>query len=256
MQIWEAILLGIIQGLTEFLPVSSSGHLVIFQDLLGVAQSGVTFEVAVHVGTALAVAFYFRNHLWQILKNLRLLSLLVVASIPAAVLGIFAEDFLTGLFSQTLVVGVALLFTGGILWYAEKKTRQDASSKNFPELSYADAFFIGFGQALAIVPGISRSGSTISAGLFRDVRRETAAEFSFLMSVPVILGAALLELPNLEAASAGLSLGPVVVGTVFSFLSGLFAIYFLLAVIRRYSLTYFSYYTWFLGAIVILLNLL
>lgn len=254
MEIWKAIVLGVLQGLTEFLPVSSSGHLVLFQSILDVDASGVSFDVAVHLGTALAVAFYFRKHLWEMAKNLKLLTLLVIASLPAAVVGITLEDFLEGLFSSVTLVGVTLLITGLILWYAENATTQNRNSKGLERASYLDALIIGFGQALAIIPGISRSGSTIAVGLFRGLKREIAAEFSFLMSLPVILGAGLLQLKDLDAL--GEEIAPMIIGASAAFISGLAAIYFLLAIIRKHSLKIFSYYTWGLGALILILSLL
>ena len=256
MEIWQAIILGLLQGLTEFLPVSSSGHLVIVQNFLGVIRTGVTFDIAVHLGTALAVAYYFRDQLLAIARNFRLLALLIVASIPAAVFGLAFQDFLESLFSQVVAVGFALLVTGTILWLAETYSRQGKDAKKLEQISYQDALIIGLGQAVAIVPGISRSGSTIATALLRNVNRESAAEFSFLMSLPVILGAAFLELIDLGSAASSLSVVPIFAGLVTAFFSGLAAIYFLLAIIRRHSLKIFAYYTWFLGAIVLLWNLI
>lgn len=256
MEIWQAIILGLLQGLTEFLPVSSSGHLVIVQDFLGVIRTGVTFDIAVHLGTALAVAYYFRDQLWGMARNFRLLALLVVASIPAAVFGFAFQDFLEGLFSQVVAVGFALLVTGTILWLAETYSRQDKAAKNMEQISYKDALIIGLGQAVAIIPGISRSGSTIATALLRNVNRESAAEFSFLMSLPVILGAAFLELIDLGSTASSLPVVPILVGLGTAFFSGLAAIYFLLTIIRRHSLKIFSYYTWSLGVVVLLWNLI
>lgn len=254
MSVLVAMVLGLAQGLTEFLPVSSSGHLVLLQHFLRVPEAGVAFDVFLHLATLLAVVVYFWADLWGLFRDWRKLALIVVGSVPAAVLGFVLEDFFTRLFSSVLTVGVALLGTGFILWGAEALAARYRRRRQANQLTLADAWWIGVGQAVAIIPGLSRSGATISAGLARGLEREVAARFSFLLSVPVILGAALLQLRHLPLGSLQTDL-PFLAGFLAAFLSGLAAIWLLLGIVRRSRLTVFSWYVWAVGAAVIVASL-
>ena len=240
----DAVFLGLLQGLTEFLPVSSSGHLVLGQHLLGVKQPGVAFEVLVHLGTLASVVVYFRRRLWRLVKSLytrelseerRIIGLLIVGTVPAVLAGLFLEDFFERAFSDPLVTSIMLAVTGLILL----STRFVRKGERAPDLK--SSLIMGIGQALAIMPGISRSGTTISAGLLVGVRPSEAAEFSFLLAIPAIAGAALLEWRALFNLGAELA-GPYAVATLLSFASGLLAVYAVLAVIRRGHFEYFAYY--------------
>lgn len=268
----QAILLGIVQGLTEFLPVSSSGHLVLFSRLFSVPESSLVFEIVVHVGTLLAVLLVFRNEIgllinsflkllknpkqWKILvkddPGCRLLVALVVGTLPAVAAALFLKQQIEGLFNNSLFVGLMLILTGTILYLTE---HHKAGGKGLEEISTKDAILIGCGQAVALFPGISRSGSTIAMGLFRGLERESAARFSFLLSVPAIFGALVFSLDDIFAVTTDLGFRVLATGLVASALTGYFAIHFLLELVKKGKLVWFSYYTWVVGAVVVFLHL-
>lgn len=241
-----AILLGLVQGLTEFLPVSSSGHLVIFQHILGVQESPLTFDVMLHMGTLLAVFVAFWDDIIDILKKpfTRLTYLIVVGCIPAAIAGYLVAPVIEKAFESLLVVGLGLIFTGFALRFSEKWSQEMIGLKDIPNTSYKDALFIGLLQALAIVPGISRSGCTIAAGLFAGMERELAARFSFLLSIPVILGAGIFELSDVSSSAWSQNLVPYTVGTLVAALFGYLAIKIVMRLVRHGRLSVFSYYCW------------
>lgn len=264
MSLWEAIFLGIVQGLTEFLPVSSSGHLVITQFILGVEEPGITFEVFVHFGTLVSIlwVFYpdivklFRAVLWldDDKMSRRLALYIIIGSIPAGIVGLGFHSFFVRLFSSLLTVGLMLLVTGSLLWFINQKV---PGKKTLDNMSKLDAIFIGIFQALAIFPGISRSGATITAALFKDLNQETAVRFSFLLTLPAILGATLLEVLDIwRDPEVGLSFWVLGVGTLAAFFSGVIAIRTLINLLKRRKLNYFSYYCWMAGSLVILWSLL
>jgi len=259
----QALWLGIVQGLTEFLPVSSSGHLVLGKKILGVAsEMPVTFEVVVHLGTLLATLIVFWRPVWEILSFLgraatgkvkgslwadppcRLLVLLVLANIPAGVVGVLFNDFLESLFSNALLVAVALCVTGTAL-LATRWSR--VRREGMENVSVGQGLIVGVAQAIAITPGISRSGATIATGLLCGMDREAAARFSFLLSMPAIAGAAVLKARDIEAAGAQIGWAPLLVGFVASFAVGLIALTILLAFVRRGRLHWFGYYCWLVG---------
>ena len=273
MSIIEAFVLGLVQGLTEFLPVSSSAHLVLVQHLLGFKEPMVFFDVVLHLGTLVGLFIYFgddiahliRDSLYgisyllyrkpmakiaEIAPHSRWALGILVASLPTGFIGIFFKDWLESLFGSLPAVGAALLVTSVILWltrYFQKNERGMEESK------YADFFFIGFLQGVAIIPGVSRSGSTIAASLFRGFKREEAFRFSFLLSIPAILGAGLVELK--EGLSAGhqdwLSLG---VGFLTSAFFGYLSIFLLSRLVRQGKLHRFAFYTLPLGILILFLS--
>ena len=242
----HSILLGVVQGLTEFLPVSSSGHLVIFQHILGVQESPLTFDVMLHMGTLLAVFVAFWDDIIDILKKpfTRLTYLIIVGCIPAAIAGYLVAPVIEKAFESLLVVGLGLIFTGFALRLSEKWSREKIGLKDIPNTSYKDAFFIGLLQALAIVPGISRSGSTIAAGLFAGMERELAARFSFLLSIPVIMGAGIFELSDVSSSAWSQNFIPYTIGTLVAALFGYLAIKIVMRLVRHGRLSVFSYYCW------------
>lgn len=252
MTLLKAIILGLIQGATEFLPVSSSGHLVIMQHYLKTADAGLAFDVLLHLATVLAVLVYFRRDLVELLRRPKSIGLLIVGSIPAGLAGVLLEDVFSRLFTSVTFVAGALIVTGVILWLAEELSARVSRKKGFERISWGDALLVGVGQAVAITPGISRSGSTIATALALGIDREAAAKFSFLLSIPVILGAGLLQARNILGTGLGLSWTPLLGGFAAAFLAGLLAISVLLAVLRRHSLKVFSFYVWVLGAAVLL----
>jgi undecaprenyl-diphosphatase len=227
-----ACLLGMIQGLTEFLPVSSSGHLAITQHFLpGFEQPGLFFDVLLHAATTLAVIIYFRKDIWNLLvcyfrnddtaiSNRHILRMLILGSIPTAIIGLSGKDFFEGLFENLLVIGCMLIVTATLLALAEK-TRKDGRS--LAQVNGSDAILVGITQGLAIIPGISRSGSTIACLLLRGIDGEAAARFSFLLALPAIGGAMLLSLKDLQQVTPS-DLPAYGLGALIAFLSGLFAI--------------------------------
>ncbi len=261
----KAIILGLVQGLSEFLPISSSGHLVLAAELLGFKQPGVAFEVFVHFGTLLAVVLVFRKDIWQMIRWLpavpgfirggmrvkkeadeyKAMSLyIVLGSIPAAVLGILFKDYIEQSFDNTVLVLAALMFTGVIMW-SSRYTKE-----SYPFLNAFQAFLIGCAQAFAIIPGISRSGSTIVTALWLGIQRDNAARFSFLLSAPVIFGASLLKFFDLmEAPPSADEMINLIAGTIAAAISGYFAIVWMLEIIRKQKLEWFGVYCLLVGLV-------
>lgn len=251
MTYFDAAILGILQGLTEFLPVSSSGHLVLARALLKVEPGGITFEVMVHFGTLMAVVVYFRAQILLLIQSLfdkemkqerAVLAYLVIGTIPAGVVGLTLKEFFETAFSSQGVTSAMLLVTGLIL-LATRFVRKGNS-----RVGLLSAIVMGIGQAMAIMPGISRSGSTIAAGMFAGVGPSKAAEFSFLLAIPAILGATVLEFDSLIRLDSHL-LGRYLLGAGLAFLVGLFAVYAVMATVRRGKLEYFAYYCFAAGAV-------
>ena len=262
MQWWQAILLGLVQGLTEFLPVSSSGHLMIFKELLGVDGGGfLDFTVTVHLATVLATLVVFWKAIWQLLKGFfqfkyndetDYVCKILVSLIPVAVVGFFFKDFVEGLFGESLIpVGVGLCFTAALLLLSDysgrlfrRPGRPVKEVRN--GISYGQAFLVGLGQAVAVAPGVSRSGTTIATGLVSGVRREVMAQFSFLMVLIPIIGEQLLDIVKAVAGEGGLAGGvgtvSLLLGFVAAFVSGLFACKAMVALVRRARLGWFALY--------------
>ncbi|MGK2943497.1 MAG: undecaprenyl-diphosphatase UppP [Desulfuromonadales bacterium] len=257
MSFLDAILLGILQGASEFLPVSSSGHLVLAQHLMGdFKQPGVLFDVLLHIGSMVAVAIYFWRDLGGLISSLWrrdetakqqrfMVWLLFAGSVPTAVIGLLFKDFFIGLFERPDIVCIMLLVTGSLLWLAERLRNREHSRK---KMTFMDAIVVGTVQGCAIIPGISRSGSTIAALLLRGVDGETAARFSFLLALPAVFGAALLSVKDLDAVAAG-TVFPYLAGTVASLVTGVLCIHLLIGVIRRQRLHWFAFYCWFVGGL-------
>lgn len=238
----QAILLGIIQGLTEFLPISSSGHLVLFQQLIS-TNLGAAFDIMVHLGTLIATLLFFRNAIQKLklsdLKNLAL------ASIPAGILGLLLAKYLDTLFSNLLIVSIGFVITSIFLYLSK------IPNKSSVKINPSKALLIGLAQALAIIPGISRSGSTISTALFQKINQQEAFTFSFLLSIPAIIGALLLSLNNLTWSADETSL--YLAGIISSSISGLFALKLLSNVMKKARLWNFAYYTASLALLTFLL---
>lgn len=249
---WEGLVLGIVQGLTEFLPVSSSGHLVVAEAALGLHTPGVFVEVAVHVATLAAVAVVYWRRIAGLLAGAArgdgaawgYLGLLVLASVPAAVVGVLFQDWFEATFDSMLVVGVDFLVTGTFLW-----STRAAGAMTRPAPSARGALAIGLAQAAAILPGISRSGATVTAGMWSGVDPVRAAEFSFLMAMPAIAGAAVLQLPALARGTAAVGSGPLAVAFAAALLSGILAIRLLVRLLARRAFHRFAPYCWTIGAV-------
>jgi len=274
MTIIKAIILGVIQGLTEFLPVSSSGHLAVAQQLLKVPEDRILFfTIMLHLGTLFSIfVVYAKDIAMIIVEFLRLLGelitgkglrlnneyrklgvFIIIATIPTGLMGIFLDDLFASFYTSTIVIGIALMITGTLLWIAEKS---NSGKRTIKDMHGLDALIVGIFQGFAITPGISRSGSTIVGSLFRGFNKELATKFSFLISIPAILGATVFEVKDvLEVGMGDITIGILVAGVLAAFISGLFAIRTLINFIKKEKLYYFSFYTWIVGAVVILTSI-
>lgn len=263
----DAIILGIVQGLTEFLPISSSGHLVIFEHLLHINMDNIAFEVFVHFGTLLSVVAIYFNDIWQMIKSFlagithrnigqsyrddpyfRLSIFVIIGTIPAVIAGLFLEDFFVSVFHNIQLVGVTLLVTGAVI------LSTGFIKSRATKLTPAKSLLIGIAQSIAILPGISRSGFTISSALFAGISREDAARFSFLLAIPAILGATILHTIDLFTSGPVEmnSIALMFVGFIFSFGVGYLAIRFLLSVIKSGKFAWFAPYCFIAGLVVLL----
>ena len=272
----HSLLLGIIQGLTEFLPISSSGHLVLTQHLLGLKEAQLSFDVSVHVGTLAAVVLYFRRDIGNIAAALlhagrdalrrrsvqeadrpflRLAGLIVLGSLPTAAIGLLLHEVADRLFASPMITGTMLLVTGGLLFTTRPgRTLPDKSVRTLHQLTVKDAMVIGLTQGLAVMPGISRSGSTIAVGILTGIRHETAARFSFLLSIPAVAGAALLVLQ--DAVSQGdFNLPVCLTGGISALVVGYAALALLVFLVRKGRLHLFAPYCWIIGGAAIALSL-
>lgn len=262
MNLLDALLLGLLQGVTEFLPVSSSGHLAIAQYFMpNFTQPGVLFDVLLHVATMGAVILYFRRECLLLLTApfrrdetailyRRLLLLIILGSVPTAVIGLLFQDFFESMFHNLAAVALMLLVTGTLLFLSERFRR---GIRKEPQLTWKDALLVGTVQGGAIIPGISRSGSTIAALLLRGVDGETAARFSFLLAIPAILGAGLLHVGDIAVVSRS-ELPSYLGGMLIAFVAGLLSIHLLLAVVRRKRLLGFAVYCWLAGGLFLYLS--
>jgi undecaprenyl-diphosphatase len=247
----EAIILGLVQGATEFLPVSSSGHLVMAQELLGVESPGVVFEVVVHLATLVSILVAYRTRVADLAVGavrgdavaLRYLGLIALATVPAGVVGVLFKDGVEALFENPVAPGVALLVTGLVLWSSRAPLRRTEHVAP----GWRAALLIGVAQAVALVPGISRSGSTVVAALWLGLEAREAAAFSFLMAIPAIAGAAVLQIPDLTAGG-GPSAPALLVGGVVAAATGVVAIRTLVAMLASKSFPGFAVYCWIAGS--------
>ncbi|OPX59138.1 MAG: undecaprenyl pyrophosphate phosphatase [Methanobacterium sp. PtaB.Bin024] len=275
MDIIQAIIMGAVQGLTEFLPISSSAHLVIIPEIMGV-KSSLAFDTLLHVGTLLAVVGYFWKDIIAMIqafvssiidifhgnfkKNIkedsfkRLTWLVIIGTIPAGLMGVLFKSEFENLFSSVAAVGFFLLITGVILWGAEwiGKRNKDKEGKKIKEVTFTNSLVIGLFQGFAIAPGISRSGSTIAAGLFSGLERKLAARYSFLLSIPAILGAALIQAKDI--ASFDTNMGVAVAGFLSAMVFSYLAVKFMMSYIQKHSLVIFAYYCWIVGAVTLILT--
>jgi undecaprenyl-diphosphatase len=247
----KAAILGIVQGLTEFLPVSSTAHLVLFPWFFGWGGEldSLSFDVALHGGTLLALlACFYRDWIRIITKERRLLFFIIIASIPAGVAGILLHKAVEHSLRSPVIIAVSLVIVGLVMLLAERYNRPDKDMEG-DRFTLLDSIFIGVAQAIALIPGVSRSGITITAGLFRNLDRESAARFSFLLSMPVIFGATLLEGRKL-LKNPSIHGDLFVVGVVSSFASGFVAIRFLLRFLKNHPLNIFVYYRFLLAGVI------
>ena len=276
MSYFEAVILGLVQGLAEFLPISSSGHLALLQQWFGIDENKVLlFAVLLHVGTLISVFVVYWKDIWELIvelcltirdlvtgKGLRLEErpvrklgvMIIVATIPTAIIGLLFNDLFDKLYTSVLPIGIGLIITGFLLILAE---RTGNSIRGIDRMNFRNALFIGTVQGIAICPGISRSGSTLFGSLICNLDRKFAVKFVFLISIPSILGSAIMEAPDaIEAGMDMAQLGPVIVGMAVAAISGLIAIKTMIKIVSDKKLSYFSYYVWVLGAIVVLYSTL
>lgn len=273
MDILQAIIIGFVQGLTEFLPVSSSAHLVFAPYLLG-TESSLEFDTLLHIGTVVAVIAYFWNDIIHMLKSFistladiprrkfreglqedkykKLAWMVIIGTIPAGLAGILFKDFFEGLFNNIPAVGVFLIITGILLYTSEMVSRKTNDKSSLKEMTIKNSIIIGVAQAFAIAPGISRSGATISTGLFLGLERELAARFSFLLSIPAILGAALVQAKDITSLF-DITTGATIAGVIAAAISSYLAIKVMLKLISERSLLVFAYYCWIVGPLAIII---
>ena len=254
-----AFFLGIIQGLTEFLPVSSSGHLEIVKGIFKTdyeAKESLVMTVVLHFATALSTLFIFKNDILKILKGVfakkineeKIFALkIIISMIPAVIIGLFFEEIIEQFFNgQLILVGFMLILTGFLLFLADK------SKQTINEISYLNSLIIGIAQAIAILPGISRSGATIATSVILGIDKSSSAKFSFLMVVPLIFGKVLKDLLTGDILSESIAVGPLIIGFIGAFLTGLFACKWMIKLVKASQLKYFSFYCFFIALITIL----
>lgn len=270
MSLIQVILLAIVQGITEFLPISSTAHLILVPWLFGWEDQGLTFDVALHAGTLLAVLVYFARTWWEMLRdtcrsvlktspaahpaNSRLLLILVLATIPGGLAGVLLENYAENLFRSPLLIAGQLILISFVMWAADRKPPDDKTvGKDVKQTRLTDGMVIGLAQAVAIIPGTSRAGITISAGLFRGLTRESAARFSFLLSTPIIAGATLKKTYDVWQAGfpPGATPGDYILGFLVSAVVGYAAITFLLRYLQARTLRIFVAYRMALGGIIV-----
>lgn len=265
MSLFQAFLLGMLQGFTEFLPISSSGHLVILQYYMGFKKPMVFFDVLLHIGTLVAVVVFFRKELYLMLTSILrvqvksneylirrwMVLMVIVGTVPTAILGAILQSKEEFLFKGVFISGGALLFTGTFLWLGEKiesASRKNKKQRNERQrINTIDALLIGLMQGIAIIPGISRSGTTISTGLIRGLKRELSFQYSFFLFLPAVIGAAILESRKVSLTSSIPSFPVCAVGTLTSFVVGMIALKILHKLLKERRLIVFSWYCWIVG---------
>ncbi|GAA4275365.1 undecaprenyl-diphosphate phosphatase [Aquimarina mytili] len=259
MEIFDAIILGIVQGLTEFLPVSSSGHLELGKAILGdnsIPEESLLFTVVLHFATALSTIVVFRKDIWTIIRGLLQFKnneethfslKIIISMIPAVIVGLFFEEQLEQLFGGNIMfVGFMLIITAALLWFADK-----AKSTRKP-VSFSNAFVIGVAQAIAMLPGISRSGATISTSVLLGNDKTKAARFSFLMVIPLIFGKIAKDILSGDLSFSSENTVPIAIGFVAAFISGLFACTWMISLVKKSKLTYFALYCILVGFLAII----
>lgn len=253
----KTVILGMIQGFTEFLPISSSGHLLVARKLFGLSEAGLLLDTMLHVGTLLAVIMVFWRDILEMIKKpfSHLTLLIIVGTIPTGIIGLLFKDFFEELARTGVTVGWEFIATGLILWYSDEI--KNRGFKQTDDITFSDSFIVGALQGAAILPAISRSGLTIAGCMFQRIDRKAAARFSFLLSIPAIMGAAVVQVPDLlEGGLGDIGYLPLVLGTLAAAVSGYIAVKWMLEIIQRGSLKGFAVYVWALGGVVLLLQFL
>lgn len=257
MDYFYAIIFGVVQGATEFIPISSSAHLVLLHKIINLPiNNELAFDVSLHFASFLAVIIFFKKDIFQLCKSFfkrdknRLPYLIILATIPAAFAGYFFENLIKENFRELDIIFITLILGGCLFLIAEKIGKR---LYNIEKLNWKSSLAIGFAQALAIIPGVSRSGITITAGMFFNLKRETAVRFSFLLSAPIILGASITQIPQLDINNLPKQdIYILLIAFIFSFLSSFFAIKFFISFVKKYSLKIFAYYRFILAIIILL----
>jgi undecaprenyl-diphosphatase len=250
--VWAAIILGIVQGLTEFLPISSSGHLVIAEELLHANLQGIGFEVAVHIATLISVFLMYRQRIWKVASGalhgdrqaLRFIGLVILASVPAAVVGVVFKDAIDEMFDDPSTIAIQLIINGFILW----STRWALRRREMKDpVTAKSAWWMGVAQAFAIIPAISRSGTTVGTAMWMGVDVVEAAAFSFLMSIPAIAGAAVLQIPDLIEQGPGMPIPSLIAAMLAAAITGVLSIWTFIKVVEKGAFHRFAPYCWALG---------
>jgi undecaprenyl-diphosphatase len=273
MDIIQAIIVGIVQGLTEFLPVSSSAHLIFIQELLGINQPGIAFDVLLHLGTLIAVVGYFFKDIIEMIKAFflsiadifkgrfrnglkensykKLAWMIIVGTIPAGIIGVLFDSQIEAIFQSITIPAFLLLITGVLLYVSQ---RINVGNRNIKNSGIKDSIVIGIGQAFSILPGLSRSGTTISSGLLLGLDKEFAAKFSFLLAIPAIIGATITQIDGIGAGITN-NLLPYLLGFFAALISGYLAISILLKLIREKNLDIFAFYCWIVGIAILVYSI-
>lgn len=265
MTYFQAIFLGVVQGLTEFLPVSSSGHLIFFPKIFGWADQGAAFDAMMHVATLVAVIFFFRHKIWDLIQSLihfksntvenklnrKLILFLIVSTIPAGLFGLLASDWIETKLRATWIIGFNMIFWGIILGIAEWYRQKKGTGKSLEQAEMKHSALMGVAQAIALFPGTSRSGITMSTGMFSGLSKKAAAEFSFLMSIPIIALAGGLHIVEIiQTGVIEVSSSLLLVGFLSAMISGIFAIWFLMKIIEKWSFKPFVFYRILIGILI------
>ncbi len=254
-EILQAFILGLVQGLTEFLPVSSSGHLILFKKLFGLDAEtfGLNFDIAVHVATLIAVFIVFRKTIWNLIRHpfQKTVLWLILATIPAALVGVFLDDQIEAVSQSGGFLGLCFLFTAGVLLFSEWIAKRKQANLEMEDLTWWKAGAIGLAQGVAVMPGISRSGSTLSAGLLTGMNKASAISFSFLMSIPVIGGSLLLGVKDTLENPESFNVGVILAGMIAAAASGYIAVRFMLNFFRKKGMKVFAIYLAILGILVL-----
>jgi len=256
MSLLEAIILGLIQGMSEFLPVSSSGHLLVFHHIFGItAEDNLTFIIVLNMGSLLPLLLVFRKDIWALVRKpfQKTTALLIIATVPLVIVTLLFEGYIESMFYMVNLLPFGFVVTGVVLLLSDRLKKND---KDMDSLGFLDAALIGCAQAFAVFPGISRSGSTITATMARGINRESAAKFSFLMSVPAAIGAMVFRISRIAADPAlveGLNFINLAAGFATAAITGYLAINFMLAIVKKAKLKYFAFYYVFALAVLIFL---
>jgi undecaprenyl-diphosphatase len=245
------IILGIVQGITEFLPISSSAHLIFFQTIFGKTENMLFFDVLVHCATLLAVVIVFYNEIIEYLKNFKIIFYIIIATIPTGIIGVIIKKYFEHIFETPVYASVFLIITGLLLYFSEQKyLRNQNEKKKILEIGYLKSLIVGIFQGIAVLPGVSRSGATLSSTMFLGIEKKDAVKFVFIMSIPAILGALVLETKDLFFNKEVIKFDVnYIYGVVFAFIFGILALKWLVKTVQESKLKYFAYYCILIGFI-------